>query len=58
MIPPYRIERMATDEEAWQGMVNAVRRLLFLPVLKTAKQAGDEIRQLQRDFLGDQRRLG
>ncbi len=57
MIPPYRIERMATDEEAWQGMVNAVRRLLFLPIKRTVAEAGAEVRRLARDLPQDHRAL-
>ena len=37
-IPAYRAQRIATEDEAEQWIINLCRRLLFLPVLKTGAE--------------------
>jgi len=41
-IPQYRIERIATGEEIHQAVINVLRRMMFLPIKKTSRQAYNE----------------
>jgi hypothetical protein len=41
--PLYRIEREAHEAEIWQWIKNVVRRVFFLPITKTSKQAKREV---------------
>jgi hypothetical protein len=47
-IPAYRAQRIASEEEAWQWLVNLARRLFFLPILKTSEQRYRETLAAQR----------
>jgi hypothetical protein len=40
--PRYRIEREASEERAWQQLVNVLRRLAGLRINRTGQQAHDE----------------
>ncbi len=37
--PEYRLQRRAEEAAAWQALVNLFRRLLRLPIRKTAAEA-------------------
>jgi hypothetical protein len=39
--PGYRIEREASEERAWQQLVNVLRRLAGLRIKRTGQQAYD-----------------
>ena len=43
--PQYRIDRMATEAALWQGLVNVLRRLLFLPIRRTSREAARDLRR-------------
>ena len=38
-IPSYRLARMAEEEASWQRLVNVLRRLVGLPVIRTSQEA-------------------
>jgi hypothetical protein len=41
----YRVDQWAVDAVLAQGIDNFFRRLLFLPIKKTSRQADEEVRQ-------------
>jgi hypothetical protein len=43
--PEYRVELYASDAEAGRAIANFFRRLFGLKIVRTPKEAGDEVRR-------------